>query len=53
MRRLLPCLRVVFVSGHPRESALVPAEDDSTAFLQKPFTLDQLDGTLRVLLAPA
>lgn len=53
LRSLAPCLRVVFVSGHPPESALVPAADDSTAFLQKPFTLDQLDGTLRVLLAPA
>ncbi len=53
LRRLVPCLRVVFVSGYPRESALVPVEDDATAFLQKPFTLDQLDGTLRVLLAPA
>lgn len=53
LRSLVPRLRVVFVSGHPPESALVPLDDDSTAFLQKPFTLDQLDGTLRVLLAPA
>jgi DNA-binding response OmpR family regulator len=53
LRRLLPRLRVVFVSGHPLESALVPAVDDSTAFLQKPFTLDQLDCTLRALLASA
>ena len=51
LRRALPRLGVVFVSGHPPGHALVPPPDEHTAFLQKPFTLDELDGALRSLLA--
>lgn len=51
LRRALPRLGVVFVSGHPPGHPLVPPPDERTAFLQKPFTLDELDGALRSLLA--
>ena len=51
LRRALPRLRVVYVSGHPPSAELRIGETARTAYLQKPFTLDELDGTLRALLA--
>ncbi len=50
LRRMLPRLRVVYLSGvDPRELEL----DRTTAHVGKPFELDELDRTIRVLLAEA
>lgn len=50
LRRMLPRLRVVYLSGvEPRDLEL----DRATAHMRKPFELDELDRTIRVLLAEA
>jgi two-component system cell cycle sensor histidine kinase/response regulator CckA len=47
LRRSVPDLGVVFVSGHPPDPASLPGR---ASFLQKPFTVDDLDGAIRALL---
>ena len=51
LRAARPELKIVFISGYPREEAFAHATDDASAeFLQKPFTPAQLAEVLgRVL----
>ncbi|MFZ5481868.1 MAG: response regulator [Myxococcota bacterium] len=49
-----PGLPVVFVSGYtPEHLRVFRRENPDTAFLPKPFDVDQLVGAVRGLLAPA
>ena len=48
IRRRLPALHVVFVSGHEPDASLVAAS--RSAYLRKPFTIEQLDRTIRSVL---
>ena len=51
LRRSRPGLRVVFMSGYTQGTLELSAMDEAaTRFLPKPFTSDQLVGTLRGLL---
>jgi two-component system cell cycle sensor histidine kinase/response regulator CckA len=51
LRRILPSLRVVFISGYSRgELSRQGAETGETFVLSKPFTLDQIATTVRAAL---
>jgi two-component system cell cycle sensor histidine kinase/response regulator CckA len=51
LRATRPDLRVVFMSGYTQGTLEIAADEESaTRFLPKPFTADQLVGTLRDLL---
>ncbi|HMC55471.1 MAG TPA: PAS domain S-box protein [Gemmatimonadaceae bacterium] len=51
LRRTSPHLRVVFMSGYTQGTLELSSMDEhATRFLPKPFTADQLVGTLRELL---
>ena len=51
LRRTSPHLRVVFMSGYTQGTLELSSIDEhATRFLPKPFTADQLVGTLRELL---
>ena len=51
LRTTRPDLRVVFMSGYTQGTLeIAPAEEAATRFLPKPFTADQLVGTLRELI---
>jgi two-component system, cell cycle sensor histidine kinase and response regulator CckA len=51
LRRTRPDLRVVFMSGYTQGTLEIAAtEEAATRFLLKPFTADQLMGTLRDLI---
>ena len=51
IRSAHPDQKVIYISGHTRETCLRPEEleDPATGFLQKPFTRDQLRHTVDVL----
>jgi two-component system, cell cycle sensor histidine kinase and response regulator CckA len=52
LRALRPDLRVVFMSGYTQGTLELSSMDETaTRFLPKPFTADQLVGTLRELIA--
>ena len=51
LRATRPELKVVYISGYPREEAFAHSADDGSAvFLQKPFTPAQLCETLALAL---
>ena len=51
IRSAHPDQKVIYISGHARETCLRPEEldDPATGFIQKPFTRDQLRHTVDVL----
>jgi PAS domain S-box-containing protein len=51
-RRHQPHVRVLYVSGYAAETASVDESAGETAFLQKPFTLEQMAMAVRALLSP-
>jgi PAS domain S-box-containing protein len=51
LSRIRPRMKVLFMSGYPEHTALSPgAKHDSTAILQKPFSLDALARNVRSAL---
>ncbi len=50
IQRIEPNQRIVLMSGYNEEFAASRAVDRMAGFLQKPFTQEDLGGTLRALL---
>jgi two-component system cell cycle sensor histidine kinase/response regulator CckA len=51
IRGLHPAIKVVYISGAPGGHAMVLAEDRSSPFLRKPFTIRELEETIGPVLA--
>jgi two-component system cell cycle sensor histidine kinase/response regulator CckA len=52
VRQRVPGLKVIFVSGYAEESVRQDiADDHSVEFLPKPYSLDQINGKVKEVLA--
>jgi len=53
LRELSPGMRVLFMSGYPREEVFPEKESRQTPYIQKPFTSETLSGEVRAALGYA